>query len=196
MFVAGSLPGAFVGAMAGRALDETIQMILFAVVMVAAAVAMLARRQLGDPDDLDARSMTVAPSVGRTAAAIGIGLFVGILTGVVGAGGGFLIVPALTLFLGVSIRRAMSTSMMVIAINSLSGLVGYLAEAGTIASLVELPVGRFSYPLYLALFTLFMAFGVMIADRARGGLRTATLQKMFALFLLLLGTAVFAINIV
>ena len=106
-----------------------------------------------------------------------------------------LIVPALTLFLAVSIRRAMSTSMMIIALNSLAGLLGYLADTGTIASLAEISVGRFSYPVYLALFTLVLTLGVLIADRARAGIRTATLQRMFALFLLVLGAAVFAINI-
>ena len=195
MFVTGSLPGAFLGAMAGRALDETIQMMLFALVMISAAIAMLLRRRLADADDLETRSMTVAPSLARTAGAIGIGLLVGMLTGVVGAGGGFLIVPALTLFLAVSIRRAMSTSMMIIALNSLAGLLGYLADKGTIASLAEISVGRFSYPVYLALFTLVLTLGVLIADRARAGIRTATLQRMFALFLLVLGAAVFAINI-
>lgn len=195
MFVIGSLPGAFLGAIAGRVLDETIQMILFALIMVAAAVAMLLRRQLADPDDLDARSMTVAPSLGRTAGAIGIGLVVGMLTGVVGAGGGFLIVPALTLFLGVPIRRAMSTSMVIIAVNSLAGLGGYLAETETIARLAQITVGRFSYPVYLAVFTLVLTVGLMIADRVRAAIRTATLQRIFALFLLVLGTAVFAINV-
>lgn len=195
MFIIGSIPGAFIGALAGRVLDETIQMILFALIMVAAAIAMLLRRQRLDADDRDAQSITVAPSLGRTAGAIGIGLMVGILTGVVGAGGGFLIVPALTLFLGVSIRRAMSTSLMIIALNSLAGLVGYLADAGTIASLSDIVVGRFSYPAYLALFTLLLAAGVMVADRARASIRTVTLQRMFAIFLLVLGTAVFAINI-
>src|SRR5690606_18603942 len=51
MFVIGSLPGAFVGAMAGRVLDDTIQMILFSLVMISAAIAMLLRRQRADSED-------------------------------------------------------------------------------------------------------------------------------------------------
>jgi uncharacterized membrane protein YfcA len=52
------------------------------------------------------------------------GLVVGIITGIVGAGGGFLIIPALVLFVGLPMKRAVGTSLVIIAINSLIGFVG------------------------------------------------------------------------
>jgi uncharacterized membrane protein YfcA len=55
-------------------------------------------------------------------------LGVGLLTGVVGIGGGFLVVPALVLLAGLPMKRAVGTSLVVIAMNAGSGLVGYLGR--------------------------------------------------------------------
>jgi uncharacterized protein len=55
---------------------------------------------------------------------------VGFLTGFLGVGGGFLIVPALVLVLGMSMREAVGSSLVVIAINSAAGLLGHLGERG------------------------------------------------------------------
>lgn len=57
------------------------------------------------------------------------GFFVGVLTGLVGVGGGFLIVPALTLLVGFPIKGAIGTSLLVIAMNALAGLLGYSQHA-------------------------------------------------------------------
>ena len=54
------------------------------------------------------------------------GLFVGIITGLVGAGGGFLIVPALVFFARIPVKAAVGTSLLIIAVNSLTGFVGDL----------------------------------------------------------------------
>lgn len=56
----------------------------------------------------------------------GTGLMVGLLSGTIGIGGGFLIVPALVLFAGISMQQAASTSLALIAVNSLGGVVGYV----------------------------------------------------------------------
>ena len=58
---------------------------------------------------------------------------VGALTGLVGIGGGFLIVPALVLLLGVPMRAAVATSLLVIAMNAAAGLVTGVASVGTLA---------------------------------------------------------------
>jgi uncharacterized protein len=58
------------------------------------------------------------------------GFGVGVLTGFLGVGGGFLIVPALVFFAGLGMREAVGTSLLVIAINSLAGLSGHLVRAG------------------------------------------------------------------
>jgi uncharacterized membrane protein YfcA len=58
------------------------------------------------------------------------GAGVGVLTGVLGVGGGFLIVPALVLFVGLPMRQAVGTSLVVIAMNSLAGIMGHLVGTG------------------------------------------------------------------
>jgi uncharacterized membrane protein YfcA len=58
------------------------------------------------------------------------GLAVGLLTGFLGVGGGFLIVPALVLFGGLAMKDAIGTSLMVIAINCAAGLAGHLSYGG------------------------------------------------------------------
>src|ERR1041385_1960343 len=59
---------------------------------------------------------------------VATGLGLGILTGVIGVGGGFLIVPALVLLLGLDIKRAVGTSLGVIALNAAAGFIGYLGH--------------------------------------------------------------------
>jgi len=68
------------------------------------------------------------------------GLVVGALTGLVGAGGGFLIIPALVLFARLSMKKAVATSLMIIAIKNLAG---FLADIG----LVDFLLGKFYFPL-------------------------------------------------
>jgi len=60
---------------------------------------------------------------------VGVGILVGFLTGLFGVGGGFLIVPALTLMMGLPIATAAGTSLVVIGLNSFSGLVSWLGHA-------------------------------------------------------------------
>ncbi len=59
---------------------------------------------------------------------IAVALSVGLLTGLVGVGGGFLIVPALVLFVGLPMKQAVGSSLLVIALNSFVGLAGYVGQ--------------------------------------------------------------------
>ena len=77
------------------------------------------------------------------------GLVVGILTGIVGAGGGFLIIPALVLFAKLPMKKAVATSLMIIAIKSLFGFIGDLGNVNLI----------FDWPL-LILFTILSVIGI------------------------------------
>ncbi len=88
----------------------------FAIVMVLAARALIRHKQPGQGMAADGRP--------RYANLALDGLAVGLLTGIIGAGGGFLIVPMLVLLAGLPIRRAVATSMLIIAINSFVGLLG------------------------------------------------------------------------
>jgi hypothetical protein len=91
--------------------------LLFAGVMVASALGMLFRREREGSGQRTPLGM------------IAVGLLVGTITGVVGAGGGFLIVPGLVLFAGVPMQDAVGTSLVAIAINCAVGLAGKWGSA-------------------------------------------------------------------
>lgn len=110
--------GSFAGAQLGAGVPVGLQLGLFAFVMYMAAYRMLrAKTQDG-------------PSVERSALARwallgGAGGGVGLLAGIVGVGGGFLIVPALVLVAEIPMKQAIGTSLAVVSLNSLSGFIGY-----------------------------------------------------------------------
>jgi uncharacterized membrane protein YfcA len=91
--------------------QNVVLMVLFAVLMLFAAYAMF--HELSLPK-------TSFPFI----TIVSKGVFVGSVTGIVGAGGGFLIIPALTNFFNISMKKAVATSLVLIAINSLLGLLG------------------------------------------------------------------------
>lgn len=119
LFGMAGMVGAFAGGLVGGHLPGPVLMGIFAVMMVATAVAMLRGRS------------APAPTAVRTALPVVRvlldGLVVGLATGLVGAGGGFLVVPALALLAGLPMAVAVGTSLLVIAMKSFAGLAGYLA---------------------------------------------------------------------
>ena len=118
IFAATGMAGAFVGARLTHLVSGDVLMRIFAVLMLLAGWRMLAR---------NGRSAGMrACNVPRCA---GVGLLLGMMTGFLGVGGGFLIVPALVLFAGLDMKRAVPTSLAIIAFNSLGGLAGQLRYA-------------------------------------------------------------------
>ena len=115
-----AMGGAFAGAKLSVFLSGAAQLVLLAVVMLAAAVAMLRTRR-GDGRE---RSKETSPAQWSLLAPVAVA--VGVLTGLVGVGGGFLIVPALVLLARVPMRQAVGTSLLVIALNSAAGFGGYI----------------------------------------------------------------------
>ncbi|MDC0710845.1 sulfite exporter TauE/SafE family protein [Stigmatella sp. ncwal1] len=123
LFGAAGMAGAALGARLGSAVPSHLLLVAFAGLMLATAFAMLRPRlnPTEPPAPLPAR---------RWAATLCHGLGVGLLTGLVGAGGGFLVVPALALLGGLSMPRAVATSLLVISLNSSAGLLSaFLAGA-------------------------------------------------------------------
>ncbi|MFD4248366.1 sulfite exporter TauE/SafE family protein [Amycolatopsis thermoflava] len=123
VFGVAGVPAAFGGAALGRSLSPRLLMLGFAVLMAVVAVRML-RDRAGSGGACRTTSgrvnwRTCLPS------AVGTGAVVGLLTGLFGVGGGFLIVPALTLLLGLDATAAVATSLVVIVINSTAGLVAH-----------------------------------------------------------------------
>ncbi|KGI68930.1 sulfite exporter TauE/SafE family protein [Mycolicibacterium rufum] len=120
-FGAAGMAGAYAGGWASQFLPGSLLLVGLAAVMITAAIAMLRGRR--------APMSTDRP--GRHAALLAQGLAVGAVTGLVGAGGGFLVVPALALLAGLPMGTAIGTSLVVIAMNSFAGLAGHLT-AGAI----------------------------------------------------------------
>ena len=105
---------------------------------------------------------------------LAVGLAVGALTGIVGIGGGFLIVPALVVLGRVPMKQAVGTSLLVIAMNSVAGFVGYSGS-------VEVP-WRF-----LAGFTAVSVLGILAGTYLVRFVSPAALKRGFAVFLLVIG---------
>ena len=116
-FGAAGMVGAYAGGRLGEHLPGGLLLTAFAVMMTATAVAMIRGRR-----SPQAANDTPLP-VGRVLLHGGA---VGLTTGIIGAGGGFLIVPALTLLGGLSMPVAVGTSLLVIAMNAAAGLGGHL----------------------------------------------------------------------
>lgn len=109
--------GAYGGAWIGRALAGQTQLVVLAIVMLAASISMF--RSAGLPERAPEAPHRVSPQL------LLIGVVTGVLTGVVGIGGGFLLVPALVLLAAVPMRQAVGTSLFVITLNTAAGYAGY-----------------------------------------------------------------------
>ncbi|MFB9774986.1 sulfite exporter TauE/SafE family protein [Brevibacterium otitidis] len=109
---------AIIGARVHDLFPERGLLIAFGVLMLVAAIRMFMPMPHVDPD-------TGAFTAARIAKGVATGAIVGFLTGLLGVGGGFLIVPALTILLHVPIHIAVGTSLAVVALNSLAGIIGY-----------------------------------------------------------------------
>jgi uncharacterized membrane protein YfcA len=134
--------------------------------MVATAASMLRRREAP-------RESAAAPARSRAALALLAleGLAFGAVTGLLGAGGGFLVVPALALLAGMGMRQAVGTSLLVITLNSLAGLAGHLSHASIDFRLA-------------GLVTALAAVGALGGSALSAKLSPARLRRMFAWFVL------------
>jgi len=128
VFGVAGMAGAYSGARVAAFVDGGILLLLFAAIMALTASAMWRGRRASGAD--------TAPREGARRKLVPQGFAVGVFTGLVGAGGGFLIVPALSLWAGLPIQAAIGTSLLVIVLNSLAGFTGYAAHVEIQAGLV------------------------------------------------------------
>ena len=193
VFGAFAMAGTYGGARLAVFFSGTAQLLLFAAVMLVAAVFMFRKSGVavgpgaipssGVGSERDGPGgggvLEVGPGAkewgwGRVAM-IGVeGIGVGVLTGLVGVGGGFLIVPALVLLGGLDMKHAVGTSLLVIALKSGAGFYGYLGQ-------VEVPWG------FLAGFTAVSVVGIVTGTRLVRHVGQGALRRAFAVFLVVMG---------
>lgn len=96
-------------------------MIVFAMLMVVAAISMIKTKRT-----------TTHPKANSSAIVMVVyGILIGLLTGLVGAGGGFLLIPALVVLMNLKMKEAIGTSLLIIALNSLFGFLGDIGRHPT-----------------------------------------------------------------
>ncbi len=170
-FAGAGIVSSFLGAQLTYRVSPAVLMLSFAALMLVVGVRMATAGSRSQTASRPARPLKV----------IAAGLAVGFLTGFLGVGGGFLVVPALVLFAGLDMREAVGTSLLVISINAAAGLAGHLAHGG--------------FDLRLALVvTALAAAGTVIGTRASHRISPAALRRAFALFVVAVGLFLVAAN--
>jgi hypothetical protein len=160
--------GAWLGATLAHWVPGPLQLALFAGVMLLAAWRMLRGQALAGGERRPRRGAVVAG-----------GVSVGMLSGLVGVGGGFLIVPALVLLAGVPMASAIGTSLAVIALNATSGFGRYLAVLEQAGLTLDWPV--------LLTIAAVGILGSYVGHRLGRRLPQATLRRLFGWFLVAMG---------
>jgi uncharacterized membrane protein YfcA len=178
-----TIVGAYFGARLGALMAGEAQLAILAVVMVTAAVLMLrpstkresaATPGSGAPGDSPVARETRAAALHQILRLAPVAAGVGLLTGVVGVGGGFLIVPALVIWGRVAMRTAVGTSLFVITLNCASGLAGYAGK-------VTIPWAG------TALFTAVAVAAAAVGTALAAKIPQQRLRQVFAVFLLGVG---------
>ncbi|MFN8032579.1 MAG: sulfite exporter TauE/SafE family protein [Mycobacterium sp.] len=170
LFGATAMAGAYGGGHLAKFIPGTVLLVGFAVMMVATAIAMLRGRRNAEAGAEQSRELPLA----KIAA---VGAAVGMVTGLIGAGGGFLLVPALVLLGGLPMPIAVGTSLVIIAMNSFAGLLGYLSSV------------RIDWNLGAALTAAAVA-GALIGARFAGKVNPETLRKGFGWFVLVMASVI------
>lgn len=137
---------------------------IFAVLMILASISMIR----------GSKEITNENHRFRVVLVIIEGIIIGFLTGLVGAGGGFLIIPALVLLTGLPFKTAVGTSLFIIAINSLVGFLGDVLNYSM------------DWKLLLSV-TALSVIGILIGDRISKKIPALTLRKSFGWFVLIMG---------
>lgn len=162
------LPGivaTYAGAWASHFVSGAVQLIVFAVIMGLASYTMLR----------PAAPVANAPPPRHLAWLLAAGIGVGLITGFVGVGGGFLFVPALVILGGLSMHRAVGTSLAVIALNSASGFVGHFVQFT--AANIRMPWAD------IAVFAVIGAMGSLAGQVMGGRLEQRSLRRAFGVLL-------------
>ena len=147
--------------------ESLLTMVLFAVLMLVASISMIRNKRVkAEPEEHH--------EYVRFGKLVLYGISIGLVTGLLGAGGGFLLIPALVLLLKLPMKQAIGTSLMIIALNSLIGFTGDL--------------GHFSIDwAFLARITAIAVTGIFIGGAVGKKIQGDKLKKGFGWFVLVMG---------
>lgn len=173
IFGAFALPATFLGTYLSQFISGSVQLIIFAVIMILAAGFMFKGRK--DSEQGEHGRLNIPMTAGS-------GLLVGTLTGLIGVGGGFLIVPSLMFFTGTNMKKAVGTSLFIISFNSFFGFISYLGK-------VEIDW------VFHGKFTGCSVIGILIGSYLVKYVPQNVLKKMFAVFLIIMGIFILYKNV-
>ena len=149
---------------------EMLLMLLFAILMLIASFPMIYNNHEVPPRKKDGE----INRQNKVLSLVIIGILIGLVTGLLGAGGGFLIIPALVLFLKLPMKKAVGTSLLIIAINSLFGFLFSLKQ--------------FDYNwTMIIVFTVLAIAGIFIGSKLADKIPGPDLKKGFGWFVLIMG---------
>ena len=175
VFGAAGAVTAFAGAAVNRVLPDDVVLALFAALMVGAGIRMMQEKPAtGAACAVDGGRVNWRRCLPRTLVG---GLAVGFLTGMLGVGGGFLIIPVLVVALGLPMTTAIGTSLVIVALNSAAGFAAHAGETS-----LDVPV--------TVAFTLAAVAAALAAGRVGTQLDTARLRRWFASLVFLVAAAV------
>ncbi len=174
MFGVPGMIGTYMGAFIAAYISGIMQLSLFALVMLLASWMMLRPMNLDREGDGERHLAMIAFD----------GLVVGVVTGLVGVGGGFLIVPALVLLGNLSMHRAVATSLVIIALKSYSGFYKYIDVLEAEGLSLDWPT--------LGIVTVLGIAGSLLGGKVAGKLPQQKLKTLFGYFLIVMGLYILA----
>lgn len=147
--------------------ESLLMMVLFAILMVAASIAMIR----GAKENIGIQKIHLKLNIGKL---LIYGISIGLATGFLGAGGGFLLIPTLVILVGLPMKEAIGTSLFIIALNSLIGFTG--------------DIGHFEMDwIFLAKITSVAVAGIFIGGILNKKIDGNKLKKGFGWFVLVMG---------
>lgn len=178
-FGAPGIAGTYFGSVMAAYVSGSFQLIVFAIIMLAAAIMMfLNKTQSPKPVS---QYKIVKWQLGLQ------GFGVGSLTGFIGVGGGFMIVPALVLLAGLPITLSVGTSLAIISLNSFSGFFKHLDVLQTLNLQLDWSL--------IIIFSIIGAAGSLIGNRIGIYIPQQQLKKGFAVFLVLMAAYIMYMNL-
>ena len=151
--------------------ESLLTMIFFALLMVFAAISMIRNEQKDTMDRVEEKELHVHKL-------LSYGVMIGLLTGLLGAGGGFLLIPVLVLLVGLPMKEAIGTSLLIISLNSLIGFTGDLGH-------FHMDWG------FLSAVTLIAIAGIVAGGLLSQKIPGYRLKKGFGWFVLAMGLCIF-----